>query len=327
MAVGAVGVTLAAGVAGGIIGAAVTGGCAKFGPISFGKCGTTAKINLSNESISESIFKSLQTSQQRIEEQNVIVQNQDVQLNGYNSMLGCNNLKITQGLTLKAESNTVVTTSMVSDMLTATAQSIENFVEQSQDQIKGALADASDMNLVLEAKNRMVNIINKETTKQQVFESIKRMVVLQNQKIVINFANLSPEVIQAAISQKVGTPQSGTCEIDQNFFGVITVSTVLNTVFNEINKDSTINELKQKLDQAQKNENLGIVDTIASFFKSAIFMWMMVALAVIIAIVLVWYFLLKNPEGVKALGDTAQGVMSTARSGKTSVSSSTPPSK
>ena len=326
MAVGAVGVTLAAGVAGGIIGAAVTGGCAKFGPISFGKCGTTAKINLSNESISESIFKSLQTSQQRIEEQNVIVQNQDVQLNGYNSMLGCNNLKITQGLTLKAESNTVVTTSMVSDMLTATAQSIENFVEQSQDQIKGALADASDMNLVLEAKNRMVNIINKETTKQQVFESIKRMVVLQNQKIVINFANLSPAVIQAAISQKVNT-QSGTCEIDQNFFGVITVSTVLNTVFNEINKDSTINELKQKLDQAQKNENLGIVDTIASFFKSAIFMWMMVALAVIIAIVLVWYFLLKNPEGVKALGDTAQGVMSTARSGKTSVSSSTPPSK
>ena len=326
MAVGAVGVTLAAGVAGGIIGAAVTGGCAKFGPISFGKCGTTAKINLSNESISESIFKSLQTSQQRIEEQNVIVQNQDVQLNGYNSMLGCNNLKITQGLTLKAESNTVVTTSMVSDMLTATAQSIENFVEQSQDQIKGALADASDMNLVLEAKNRMVNIINKETTKQQVFESIKRMVVLQNQKIVINFANLSPAVIQAAISQKVNT-QSGTCEIDQNFFGVITVSTVLNTVFNEINKDSTINELKQKLDQAQKTENLGIVDTIASFFKSAIFMWMMVALAVIIAIVLVWYFLLKNPEGVKALGDTAQGVMSTARSGKTSVSSSTPPSK
>jgi len=326
MAVGAVGVTLAAGVAGGIIGAAVTGGCAKFGPISFGKCGTTAKINLSNESISESIFKSLQTSQQRIEEQNVIVQNQDVQLNGYNSMLGCNNLKITQGLTLKAESNTVVTTSMVSDMLTATAQSIENFVEQSQDQIKGALADASDMNLVLEAKNRMVNIINKETTKQQVFESIKRMVVLQNQKIVINFANLSPAVIQAAISQKVNT-QSGTCEIDQNFFGVITVSTVLNTVFNEINKDSTINELKQKLDQAQKTENLGIVDTVASFFKSAIFMWMMVALAVIIAIVLVWYFLLKNPEGVKALGDTAQGVMSTARSGKTSVSSSTPPSK
>jgi hypothetical protein len=51
---------------------------------------------------------------------------------------------------------------------------------------------------------------------------------------------------------------------------------------------------------------------------------MMVALAVIIAIVLVWYFLLKNPEGVKALSDSAQGVMSTARSGKTSVSYSTP---
>jgi hypothetical protein len=324
MAVGAVGVTLAAGVAGGIIGAAVTGGCAKFGPISFGKCGTTAKINLSNESISESIFKSLQTSQQRIEEQTTVVQTQNVILNNYNSMLGCQNLQITQNLKLDQNSSTVVTTSMVSDMLTATAQSIENFVEQSQDQIKGALADASDMNLVLEAKNRMVNIINKETTKQQVFESIRRMVVLQNQQITINFANLTPEVIQAAISQKVDTLGGGTCVIDQNFFGVITVSTVLNTVFNEINKDSTINELKQKLDQTQKTENLGIVDTVASFFKSAIFMWMMVALAVIIAIVLVWYFLLKNPEGVKALGDTAQGVMSTARSGKTSVSSSTP---
>jgi hypothetical protein len=319
-AAGVAGVTLAAGVAGGIIASAVTGGCAKFGPISFGKCGTSAKINLSNESISESIYKSLQVSQQRIEEQTTIVQNQDVQLNNYNSMLGCSNLKITQGLKLEQNSNTVVTTSMVSDMLNATAQSIENFVNQSQDQIKGALADASDMDLVLEAKNRMVTIINKETTKQQVFESIKRMVVLQNQKIVINFANLTPEVIQAAISQKVSTPEPGTCVIDQNFFGVITISTVLNTVFNEINKDSTINELKQKLDQKQKTENLGIVDTIASFFKSAIFMWMMVALAVIIAIVLVWYFLLKNPEGVKALGSTAQGVMSTARSGKTSSS-------
>lgn len=319
----AVGVTLAAGVAGGIIGAAVTGGCAKFGPISFGKCGATTKVNLSNESISKSIFKSLQTSQQRIEEQNVIVQNQDVQLNYYNSILGCNNLKITQGLTLKAESNTIVTTSMVSDMLNATAQSIDNFVNQQQEQIKGALADASDMNLFLDAKNRMVNIINKETTKQQVFESIKKIVVLQNQRITINFANLSPEAIRAAISQKVDTPQEpGTCEIDQNFFGVITVSTVLNTVFNEINKDETINEIKQKLDQKQKTENLGIIDTIANFFKSAIFMWMMVALAVIIAIVLVWYFLLKNPEGIKALGDSAQGVMSTARSGKSSVSSS-----
>jgi hypothetical protein len=318
-------VTLAAGVAGGIIGAAVTGGCSKFGPISFGKCGTTTKVNLSNESISESIYKSLQTSQQSMEENTIIVVNQDVTLNNYNSMLGCQRLKITQNLKLDKNSSTVVTTSMVSDMLNATAQSIDNFVNQQQEQIKGALADASDMNLFLDAKNRMVNIIKKETTKQQVFESLKKIVVLQEQRITINFANLSPEAIRAAISQKVDTPQEpGTCEIDQNFFGVITVSTVLNTVFNEINKDETINEIKQKLDQKQKTENLGIIDTIANFFKSAIFMWMMVALAVIIAIVLVWYFLLKNPEGVKALSDSAQGVMSTARSGKTSVSYSTP---
>lgn len=322
-AAGAAAVTLSASVAGGIIASAVTGGCAKFGPISFGKCGTTTKVNLSNESISQSIYKSLQTSQQSMEENTIIVQNQDVTLNNY--MLGCQRLKITQNLRLDQNSSTVVTTSMVSDMLNATAQSIDNFVNQQQEQIKGALADASDMNLFLDAKNRMVNIINKETTKQQVFESLKKIVVLQNQRITINFANLSPEAIQAAISQKVDTPQEpGTCEIDQNFFGVITVSTVLNTVFNEINKDETINEIKQKLDQKQKTENLGIIDTIANFFKSAIFMWMMVALAVIIAIVLVWYFLLKNPEGVKALSDSAQGVMSTARSGKTSVSYSTP---
>jgi len=37
----------------------------------------------------------------------------------------------------------------------------------------------------------------------------------------------------------------------------------------------------------------------------------MVVIAVIIGLVLVWYFLLKNPEGVKALGSTAQGFRKT----------------
>lgn len=315
------GVVLAAGFAGSMIAGAITG-CSSMGPIAMGNCGTTAEIRLSNEVITEKIISSVQESQQKIISETINTQVQEVRLNNYSSLFGCNELNINQEMNINIEDQTIVSTTMVSEMLKATATSIGSFIDQNQKQIKGALSDASDMDLIIEAKNKISDILNSSTIKKQVLESIKKIVNVQQQTIVINFANVPESVIKAAIengSDKIG---GGVCNINQNFFGVITISTVLNTVFNELNKDETLNEIRAKLDQKQDSENPGIIDTIAGFFKSAIFMWMIIIIAVIIGIVLFWYFLLKNPEGVKALGDSASGVMSTARSGKSPSSGS-----
>jgi len=316
---GAAGLTLAAGAAGGIMAAAITGNCAKFGPISFGNCGTKAELNLSNESISQNIQESIQTSTTNVSESITSVFEQDVTLNNYNASVGCSNLKISQNINLNVYSSTNLRTELVSQMLTAVSNQIGSFIEQNQEQIKGALSDAADINLILNAKNRIVEVIQRKTTKESVINSLKNIITLQNQRVTINFADVPSEASKKVMNNpQVATPSGSpsTCVIDQNFLGAITTSTVISTVFNEINKDDRLNEIKAELEQKQSTQTTGIVDAIAGFFKSAVFMWMIVIIAVIVGIVLFWYFLLKNPEGIKALGDSASGVMSTARSGK-----------
>lgn len=316
---GVAGVTLAAGAAGGVMAAAITGNCAKFGPISFGKCGTKSEINLSTEMISENIRKSIEESRINVDEQSFFVTNQNVTLNNYSSAVGCQNLEIRQNVNLSVYQNSDLRTELVSQMLTSVGNTIGSFIEQNQEQIKGALSDAADIALVLEAKSKIKEIISRETTKRSATEALRKIVTITNQNVTINFADIPKEGRSAVVNnpQVVTTTANGsTCIIDQNFLGAVTTSTVITTVFNEINKDDRINEIKSELEQKQKTQTTGIVDAIAGFFKSAIFMWMIVIIAVIVGIVLFWYFLLKNPEGIKALGDSASGVMSTARSGK-----------
>lgn len=309
---GAAGLTLAAGAAGGIMAAAITGNCAKFGPISFGNCGTKAQINLSNESMSENITNTIMKNTTEVNEQALQSFTQNVQLNNYSADAGCQNLSIKQSIKLDVSSQSTVTTELVTEMLTDIGNQIGTFIDQSQDQIKGALSDAADINLILEAKNKIVEIINRTSTKESAVSLIKSIVTTQGQNIVINFADIPKEARNTVVNNPITTD----CKIDQEFVGSIMISSTISTVFNEINKDARLNEIKAELQQKQSTQTTGIVDAIAGFFKSAVFMWMIVIIAVIIGIVLFWYFLLKNPEGIKALGDSASGVMSTARSGK-----------
>ena len=110
-------VTLSAGVAAGIVGTVLTGGCADFTVFSLGNCGSKAEIHLSNEIIVERVYETLQETQQRVEENIINLQNQKINLNNYNSMVGCNDLEITQEMNVNVVSNTIVSTTMINEML------------------------------------------------------------------------------------------------------------------------------------------------------------------------------------------------------------------
>jgi len=313
-AAGIAGIAFTSGLASSMLTSAITGNCFSLGPLSIGNCGTESKINLKTEVITENVFKSMQETYTKNETEVYSYSDQNVVISGLNPAVCGGSIRVSQNAKIFVFQSEDINTKMVTDMMTSFSTEVERFLTQSQDQIKGALSDSSDMSLIMEASTLIKETTKKETVKIQITENLKNIINVTKQNVVLNFAALPTEVLKAAVTNPQGAQ---VCEVDQNIVFSITLETVVNTILEELNKDERLTKIREELDQKQKTENKGIVDVIADLLKSAIFGWVMVVIAVIIGLVLVWYFLLKNPEGVKALGSTAQGVMSSSKDLKT----------
>lgn len=294
--------------------------CFALGPLSIGDCGSESKINITTQSLTSSVTNSYKNTVQTRKEDFTNVTRQKVRLVNYNASAGCKNLEITQTIDVSIETNTTLSDITARDMLSNLATTINNDIDQKMEQVKSALADVNNTALIMNAKTIITRISEDNNVINTVQEAITNSLTVTDQEIELIFGEIKD--LDKVVLEK---DTSGTCKIAQDVRSKIVATATLNTLLDALNSDTQMQEIQYKLEQDQKLKSKGAIeavgDVISSVFRGLFTVWGIVIVAVIIGIVLFWYFLLKNPEGVKALGDSASGVMSTARSGKSPSSS------
>lgn len=296
--------------------------CFALGPLSIGECGAESKINITTQSLTSSVTNSYKNTVQTRTEDFKNITRQKVRLVNYNAAAGCKNLEITQTVNVSIETSTTLSDITARDMLSNLGTTINNDIDQKMEQIKSALADVNNTSLIMNAKTIISRISQDTNVINTVQEAITNSLTVTDQEIELIFGEIKD--LDKVVLEK---DTSGTCTIAQDVRAKIVATATLNTLLDALNSDTQMQDIQYKLEQDAKLKSKGAIevvgDVVSSIFKGLFTTWGIIVVAIIIGIVLFWYFLLKNPQGVKALGESASGVMSTARNGKSSTSSST----
>lgn len=282
--------------------------CFALGPLSLGDCGSESKINITTQSLTSSITNSYTETIASSKTSTINISNQKVTLNGYTASKGCSNLIISQDIKLDLEANTTISNTTAQKMLKNLATTINNDIDQKMDQVKSALADVNNTSLIMNAKNIITKISEDTSVIKSAQDAVTETLSVSGQEVTINFGNLNNlnEILTEGTS----------CKISQDIQAKIVATATLNTLIDALNSDTEMQEIQSKLEQDQKLKSKGAIeavgDVISSVFRGLFTVYGVIVVAIVIGIVLFWYFVLKNPEGTRAVGQAATSIIKQA---------------
>lgn len=285
--------------------------CFALGPLSIGDCGSKSNINITTQSLTSSVTNSYKNTVQTRKEDFTNVTRQKVRLVNYNASAGCKNLEITQTIDVSIETNTTLSDITARDMLSNLATTINNDIDQKMEQVKSALADVNNTALIMNAKTIITRISEDNNVINTVQEAITNSLTVTDQEIELIFGEIKD--LDKVVLEK---DTSGTCKIAQDVRSKIVATATLNTLLDALNSDTQMQEIQYKLEQDQKLKSKGVIESVGDFvssiFKGFFTVYGIIAVAIVIGIVLFWYFVLKNPEGTKAVGQAATSIIKQA---------------
>jgi hypothetical protein len=270
------------------------------GPISIGDCGQKSTIKLNTNILQASINEIFVSSINQAQATTVAQQNQDITILGFSNC----NVTIDQTLKFDATMEALQTTEVKSQTFTNFVNDIDKNIKQISEQKTGVLGSVANQSLAIELLTQIKSIITNQDNINSINKTLNESISSQNQKVTIVFAPNSQDLKELQDPNKQGC----NIVINQTTISKVATKIIMKSISEIIRNNSVVNQLKYKLDQASKQENVGfdaIIQSIMDFLKSGVGAIALVLIVGIIGLVFVWKFLLENPENLKTLTDAS----------------------
>lgn len=269
--------------------------------ISIGDCSNKLTVNISNE-VLRKITSDVQSNLTTINNTNVVsISTQKVDIVGWPG-----NINISQIGTIKVDSKTQASQTNQTTILRKLQTSIENSLKQKMEQTLGVLAVGSPgFKSYTNFTTKLKTIIDDSISSNQIYNDTKNFINITSQDIKIYYKSnddIGNDIIRNTVAK------NGTININQNSITEIYVQATIAQAFSYFNQSDELVDFANTIQQELKQEVKGfdaIVDSIMDFFKSWIYVIMIVLVVLIIAGVAIWYFFLQNPENVKTIAGAA----------------------
>lgn len=302
--------------------------CVQLAFLSIGDCASKQNVvnNINLSTLSQKLSQTVAETNQSAQSTALNVQNQNVKINGYT---GAVDIKITQNMNVKIASKSKIAAAIKSEDMKELAQSLNTQLDEIAKQTSDIGVPPAVQNKVTNLKKSITSVVTSSTLLKTMQKSMAEAVNVQNQDIIINFAELDAGAIESIVNKYKKADQGArpVISIDQSLIADIQQEAALSSVTEAIAKDknvqSSIEELKGTLIQEQVgfgavSKDLikeagalggkvveGATDIAKEGFAFAKWIPIMIGL-VIIAAILGFVFLGKsvvsNPEAMKAIG-------------------------
>lgn len=239
---------------------------------SFGNCNKPTykakyaiDINRFQSDIRNSISRTNQQSNNNIGGSQIQV----VTINGYTS--GAPDIIVTQRMNINLASNTKLASVITDKMLINAGESIISQIDEQLEQLASQNANVKskeNQDIITAIKDQIMNIYRTESSKNAIQTKLSSTIGVQQQNIVINFADGVSEQIVNNPNIVKNTFYDGrpVIEIDQNMVNEILTETVMSSMIGEIVNNSELQNLTYALEENLQNPTL---PSLAGTFNSS----------------------------------------------------------
>jgi hypothetical protein len=312
---------------------------------SLGDCASKSKSvsNLSFSSLSESIKDTQMSVNQSAQTSTVTVQNQRIVLNKFPA--GTANIKISQGMKLKIASKTQMSSTIKKADMDELAANIQSQLDNTLDVKSDIGVDQSIQEKITNVKKSIISVVKKNTTITSSNKAAAEAVAVNNQEIVIDFAEFNSDMLEAIVARFKVPGSTGAIPeiiINQDLIADIQMESALSAVAEAISQDKQVNKAETALKEALVAKGMGIgeltagavkelgtavgkvvdttgelggkaIETGGSVLKTYVIIIGLVIVAAIIGFVVFGKSLVSNPDAIKAIGSTASSMSSAGR--------------
>jgi hypothetical protein len=308
---------------------------------SLGDCASKSKSvsNLSFSSLSESIKDTQMSVNQSAQTSTVTVQNQRIVLNKFPA--GTANIKISQGMKLKIASKTQMSSTIKKADMDELAASIQSQLDNTLDVKSDIGVDQSIQEKITNVKKSIISVVKKNTTITSSNKAAAEAVAVNNQEIVIDFAEFNSDMLEAIVARFKVPGSTGAIPeiiINQDLIADIQMESALSAVAEAISQDKQVNKAETALKEALVAKGMGLGELTAGAVKelgkvvdtagklgdtalkeggSVLRTYVMIIGAVIVAAIIGFVVfgksLVSNPDAIKAIGSTASSMSSAGR--------------
>jgi hypothetical protein len=219
---------------------------------SFGDCKKDfpkAQYSLSVSSIKSQIKNSVAKTNQQSKIETVGSQVQRVMINGYTS--GSPDIIVSQRMNVKVASSTKLSGAISDKVMVNAAEAIDSQLE-SLVNANPVLRTPKNKKIISNIQASVQNILRSDSAKYAVQQKMLNTLSIQNQEIIINFAEgVTPKVVNnpETVTTKFhdGRP---VIEIDQNLINNMFVETAMESIIGEIVNNSELQKLTHELEKS-----------------------------------------------------------------------------
>jgi len=219
---------------------------------SFGDCKKDfpkAQYSLSVSSIKSQIKNSVAKTNQQSKIETVGSQVQKVTINGYTS--GTPDIIVSQRMNVKVASSTKLSGAISDKVMVNAAEAIDSQLE-SLVNANPVLRTPKNKKIISNIQATVQNILRSDSAKYAVQQKMLSTLSIQNQEIIINFAQgVTPKVVNnpETVTTKFhdGRP---VIEIDQNLINNMFVETAMESIIGEIVNNSELQKLTHELEKS-----------------------------------------------------------------------------
>lgn len=240
---------------------------------SFGNCSKEhpkAKYSLNLSAIQQNIKSSVSKTNQRAKTEVGGSQVQQVTINGYIS--GAPDIIVTQGMNIKLANATKLSSSISDTVIVDAGNSMMDEFDKQINSIatsNPSINNEANKKITTNIKNTLTNILNSESTKKSIQRDMVSTLSVQNQNVVINFAQgVSDKIVNNSETVKKkfydGRP---VIEVDQNLVNNMLVESALKSMIGEIVNNSEMQKLTHDLETSLDKDKPPVA-TFATFDTS-----------------------------------------------------------
>jgi len=219
---------------------------------SFGDCKKDfpkAQYSLSVSSIKSQVKNSVAKTNQQSKIETVGSQVQRVTINGYTS--GSPDIIVSQRMNVKVASSTKLSGAISDKVMINAAEAIDSQLE-SLVNANPVLRTPKNKKIISNIQATVQNILRSDSAKYAVQQKMLNTLSIQNQEIIINFAQgVTPKVVNnpETVTTKFhdGRP---VIEIDQNLINNMFVETAMESIIGEIVNNSELQKLTHELEKS-----------------------------------------------------------------------------
>lgn len=228
---------------------------------SLGDCASKSKSvsNLSFSSLSESIKDTQMSINQSSSTSTVTVQNQRIVLNKFPA--GTANIKISQGMKLKIASKTQMSSTIKKSDMDELVNSLTTQLDSTLNLKTDIGADQSIQEKITNVKKNIISVVKKTTTITSSNKAAAEAVAVNNQEIVIDFAEFNSDMLESIVARFKVPGSTGAIPeiiINQDLIADIQMEAAISAVAEAISQDKSVNKAETELKEALVAKGMGI---------------------------------------------------------------------